>query len=45
MIDTSEVGAGTLSVTVDGPSKVDMDCVEVDKGKGHMDIVNTLLAL
>ena len=32
VIDTSEVGAGTLSVTVDGPSKVDMDCVEVDKG-------------
>ena len=32
MIDTSEVGAGTLSVTVDGPSKVDMDCIEVDKG-------------
>jgi len=31
-IDTSEVGAGTLSVTVDGPSKVDMDCVEVDRG-------------
>merc|ERR1711872_46538 len=32
VIDTSEVGAGTLSVTVDGPSKVDMDCVEMDKG-------------
>jgi len=26
------VGAGTLSVTVDGPSKVDMDCNEVEKG-------------
>jgi len=32
VIDTSDVGAGTLSVTVDGPSKVDMDCNEVDKG-------------
>jgi filamin len=32
VIDTSEVGAGTLSVTVDGPSKVDMDCEEVGTG-------------
>merc|ERR1711990_981527 len=32
VIDTSSVGAGTLSVTVDGPSKVDMDCNEVDRG-------------
>jgi len=32
VIDTSNVGAGTLSVTVDGPSKVDMDCNEVEKG-------------
>ena len=32
VIDTSNVGAGTLSVTVDGPSKVDMDCNEVSKG-------------
>ncbi len=32
VIDTSEVGAGTLSVTVDGPSKVDMDCEEVETG-------------
>merc|ERR1719219_3250148 len=32
VIDTSKVGAGTLSVTVDGPSKVDMDCNEVSKG-------------
>jgi len=32
VIDTSEVGAGTLSVTVDGPSKVDMDCSELDRG-------------
>merc|ERR1711992_432319 len=32
VIDTSNVGAGTLSVTVDGPSKVDMDCNEVKLG-------------
>merc|ERR1719414_972432 len=32
VIDTSNVGAGTLSVTVDGPSKVDMDCNEVSSG-------------
>ena len=32
VIDTSTVGAGTLSVTVDGPSKVDMDCNEVSQG-------------
>ena len=32
VIDTSEVGAGTLSVTVDGPSKVDMECEEVGTG-------------
>ena len=32
IIDTTNVGAGTLSVTVDGPSKVDMDCNEVSQG-------------
>ena len=32
VIDTSNVGAGTLSVTVDGPSKVDMDCNEANQG-------------
>jgi filamin len=32
IIDTTSVGAGTLSVTVDGPSKVDMDCIEVKQG-------------
>ena len=31
-IDTSDVGAGTLSITVDGPSKVDLSCNEVDDG-------------
>merc|ERR1712223_2129942 len=31
-IDTSGVGAGTLSITVDGPSKVDLSCNEVDDG-------------
>jgi filamin len=32
VIDTSSVGAGTLSITVDGPSKVDLTCNEVDTG-------------
>ena len=32
VIDTSGVGAGTLSITVDGPSKVDLSCNEVDDG-------------
>eukprot|EP00095_Tigriopus_kingsejongensis_P006988 maker-scaffold430_size173499-snap-gene-0.40 protein:Tk06988 transcript:maker-scaffold430_size173499-snap-gene-0.40-mRNA-1 annotation:"filamin-a isoform x3" len=32
VIDTSSVGAGTLSITVDGPSKVDLACHEVDHG-------------
>ena len=31
-INTMEVGAGTLSITVDGPSKVDLACNEVDDG-------------
>jgi filamin len=31
-IDTSNAGHGNLSVTVDGPSKVTMDCTEVDEG-------------
>ena len=31
-IDTSDVGAGTLAITVDGPSKVDLSCNEVDDG-------------
>ena len=31
-IDTSDVGAGTLAITVDGPSKVDLSCNEVDEG-------------
>lgn len=31
-IDTSHAGHGNLSVTVDGPSKVTMDCTEVDEG-------------
>ena len=30
VIDTSSVGAGTLSITVDGPSKVDLACNEVN---------------
>ena len=32
IIDTSSVGAGTLSITVDGPSKVDLSCNEVEDG-------------
>ena len=32
VIDTSSVGAGTLSITVDGPSKVDLACNEVENG-------------
>ena len=32
VIDTSSVGAGTLSITVDGPSKVDLSCFEVENG-------------
>lgn len=31
-IDTSAAGTGALAVTVDGPSKVDIDCVEIEKG-------------
>ena len=31
-INTSGVGAGTLSITVDGPSKVDLTCNEIDCG-------------
>lgn len=31
-IDTRNSGAGTLTVTMDGPSKVSMDCTEVDEG-------------
>ena len=33
VIDTSSVGAGTLSITVDGPSKVDLSCSEVTLGE------------
>merc|ERR1740128_165602 len=32
IIDTCSAGAGTLGVTIDGPSKVAMDCTEVDDG-------------
>jgi len=31
-IDTSNAGAGHLSVTIDGPSKVSMDCSELEDG-------------
>lgn len=32
IIDTCNAGAGTLNVTIDGPSKVSMDCTEVEDG-------------
>jgi filamin len=32
IIDTCNAGAGTLNVTIDGPSKVSMDCTEVEEG-------------
>lgn len=32
IIDTCNAGAGTLAVTIDGPSKVSMDCTEVEEG-------------
>ncbi|XP_044741492.1 filamin-A isoform X3 [Chrysoperla carnea] len=32
IIDTCNAGAGTLAVTVDGPSRVAMDCTEVEEG-------------
>ena len=35
LIDTTNAGAGALAVTVDGPSKVQLDCREVAEGKFH----------
>lgn len=32
LIDTCNAGVGTLAVTIDGPSKVSMDCTEVEDG-------------
>ncbi|XP_043279891.1 filamin-A isoform X2 [Venturia canescens] len=32
IIDTCNAGSGALAVTVDGPSKVAMDCTEVEEG-------------
>ncbi|XP_012277113.1 filamin-A isoform X2 [Orussus abietinus] len=32
IVDTCNAGAGALGVTVDGPSKVAMDCTEVEEG-------------
>lgn len=32
IVDTCSAGAGTLGVTIDGPSKVSMDCTEVEEG-------------
>lgn len=32
IVDTCNAGQGTLAVTIDGPSKVSMDCTEVEEG-------------
>lgn len=32
IVDTCAAGSGTLAVTIDGPSKVSMDCTEVEEG-------------
>lgn len=32
IIDTCNAGAGQLAVTMDGPSRVAMDCTEVEEG-------------
>ncbi|XP_022174560.1 filamin-A isoform X1 [Myzus persicae] len=32
IVDTCNAGAGILAVTIDGPSKVSMDCTEVEEG-------------
>lgn len=32
IVDTVNAGAGTLAVNIDGPSKVSMDCTEVEEG-------------
>lgn len=32
IVDTCAAGVGTLAVTIDGPSKVSMDCTEVEEG-------------
>nr|2K3T_A Chain A, Filamin-A [Homo sapiens] len=32
VVNTSNAGAGALSVTIDGPSKVKMDCQECPEG-------------
>lgn len=32
VVNTSNAGAGALAVTIDGPSKVKMDCVECPEG-------------
>lgn len=32
IVDTVNAGSGTLAVSIDGPSKVSMDCTEVEEG-------------
>ena len=34
VVDTINAGAGPLSVTIDGPSKVELSCKEVENGYG-----------
>lgn len=38
LIDTVNAGAGALAVTVDGPSKVQLDCKEVAEGTQLIDL-------
>lgn len=32
LVQTANAGAGALAVTIDGPSKVELDCTEVPEG-------------
>lgn len=32
IVNTQNAGSGALAVTIDGPSKVQLNCVEVDEG-------------
>lgn len=32
LVNTCDAGTGTLSVTIDGPSRVSLDCTEIDDG-------------
>ena len=43
LIDTTSAGAGALAVTVDGPSKVQLDCREVTEGRSDRSYYFSLL--